>query len=162
MCIRDRALIDDTWKTHLRKMDELKQSVRLAVHEQKDPLLIYKFEAFELFKGMLSEMNKEVSSFLLKAELPTQNPNVATEAEVIEEQVVTHEQKEEIDNLEERTAQNRQVTNTQSQQQVVQETVTREEPKIGRNDKVIIKNVTTGETQTVKFKQALPLSLIHI
>ena len=150
------ALIDDTWKTHLRKMDELKQSVRLAVHEQKDPLLIYKFEAFELFKSMLSEMNKEVSSFLLKAELPTQNPNVATEAEVIEEQV-THEQKEEIDNLEERTAQNRQVTNKQSQQQVVQETVTREEPKIGRNDKVVIKNVTTGETQTVKFKQALPL-----
>jgi preprotein translocase subunit SecA len=44
------AIIDDAWKTHLRKMDELKQSVQLAVHEQKDPLLIYKFEAFELFK----------------------------------------------------------------------------------------------------------------
>src|SRR5690554_4992845 len=44
------AIIDDSWKTHLRKMDELKQSVQLAVHEQKDPLLIYKFEAFELFK----------------------------------------------------------------------------------------------------------------
>ena len=45
------AIIDDAWKTHLRKMDELKQSVQLAVHEQKDPLLIYKFEAFELFKA---------------------------------------------------------------------------------------------------------------
>ena len=44
------AIVDDSWKTHLRKMDELKQSVQLAVHEQKDPLLIYKFEAFELFK----------------------------------------------------------------------------------------------------------------
>ncbi|KAG1654385.1 Protein translocase subunit SecA [Nymphon striatum] len=44
------AIIDDSWKTHLRKMDELKQSVQLAVHEQKDPLLIYKFEAFELFQ----------------------------------------------------------------------------------------------------------------
>ncbi|MDA9323307.1 preprotein translocase subunit SecA, partial [Flavobacteriaceae bacterium] len=46
------AMVDEAWKTHLRKMDELKQSVQLAVHEQKDPLLIYKFEAFELFKGM--------------------------------------------------------------------------------------------------------------
>ena len=44
------ALIDNSWKDHLRKMDELKQSVQLAVHEQKDPLLIYKFEAFELSK----------------------------------------------------------------------------------------------------------------
>ena len=139
-------------------MDELKQSVRLAVHEQKDPLLIYKFEAFELFKGMLADMNKEVTSFLLKADLPTQNPNAVSSAqEAIPPQQETHEQKEQIDNLEERTAQNRQVTNTQAQQRPVQETVTREAPKIGRNDKVIIKNVTNGETQTVKFKQALPL-----
>ena len=75
----------------------------------------------------------------------------------VRQQQETHEQKEQIDNLEERTAQNRQVTNTQPQQQVTQETVTREAPKIGRNDKVIIKNITNGETQTVKFKQALPL-----
>ena len=47
-------------------MDELKQSVQLAVHEQKDPLLIYKFEAFELFKGMIGRLNREVISFLLK------------------------------------------------------------------------------------------------
>lgn len=52
------------WKTHLRKMDELKQSVQLAVHEQKDPLLIYKFEAFELFKSMIDKVNKDVISFL--------------------------------------------------------------------------------------------------
>ncbi|MEJ2163424.1 MAG: preprotein translocase subunit SecA, partial [Robiginitalea sp.] len=57
------AIIDDSWKTHLRKMDELKQSVQLAVHEQKDPLLIYKFEAFELFKNMIEKVNKEVVSF---------------------------------------------------------------------------------------------------
>jgi len=62
------ALIDEAWKTHLRKMDELKQSVQLAVHEQKDPLLIYKFEAFELFKSMINNLNKEVLSFLFKAE----------------------------------------------------------------------------------------------
>ncbi|MFT7538752.1 MAG: preprotein translocase subunit SecA, partial [Lysobacterales bacterium] len=56
------AIVDDAWKTHLRKMDELKQSVQLAVHEQKDPLLIYKFEAFELFKDMIDQVNKDVIS----------------------------------------------------------------------------------------------------
>ena len=56
------AIVDDAWKTHLRKMDELKQSVQLAVHEQKDPLLIYKFEAFELFKTMIDQVNKDVIS----------------------------------------------------------------------------------------------------
>ncbi len=60
------AIIDDAWKTHLRKMDELKQSVQLAVHEQKDPLLIYKFEAFELFKEMIEDVNRDVISFLIQ------------------------------------------------------------------------------------------------
>ena len=58
------AILDNSWKTHLRKMDELKQSVQLAVHEQKDPLLIYKFEAFELFKLLIDSVNKEILSFL--------------------------------------------------------------------------------------------------
>jgi preprotein translocase subunit SecA len=66
------AMIDDDWKEHLREMDELKQSVQNAVHEQKDPLLIYKFEAFKLFNEVLLKMNKEVGSFLLKCSLPQQ------------------------------------------------------------------------------------------
>ena len=70
------SILDDAWKKHLRKMDELKQSVQLAVHEQKDPLLIYKFEAFELFRKTLGEINQEVISFLIKADLPTQTPAV--------------------------------------------------------------------------------------
>ena len=153
------ALIDDTWKTHLRKMDELKQSVRLAVHEQKDPLLIYKFEAFELFKKMLDKMNKEVISFLMKAELPTQNPNVQAAAEQQQARPQeTLEQKEEIQNLDERSAENRKIAESQHQNAApAVETKVREAPKIGRNDKVVIKNVMTGETQTVKFKQALPM-----
>ena len=69
------AIVDDAWKTHLRKMDELKQSVQLAVHEQKDPLLIYKFEAFELFKVMIDQVNKDVISFLFKGELPSETTN---------------------------------------------------------------------------------------
>ena len=67
-------------ENHLRKMDELKQSVQLAVHEQKDPLLIYKFEAFELFKEMIDKVNKEVVSFLFKGELPNENTNQIQEA----------------------------------------------------------------------------------
>ncbi len=62
--------IDQFWKEHLRKMDDLRQSVQMAVHEQKDPLLIYKFEAFKIFKSMLREINENVISFIVKAELP--------------------------------------------------------------------------------------------
>ncbi|MCB0379983.1 MAG: SEC-C domain-containing protein, partial [Flavobacteriales bacterium] len=64
------AMIDEDWKEHLREMDELKQSVQGAVYEQKDPLLIYKFEAFKLFNSMLLKINKEVVRFLMKSGLP--------------------------------------------------------------------------------------------
>ena len=74
------AIIDETWKNHLRKMDELKQSVQLAVHEQKDPLLIYKFEAFELFQGMIVRLNKELISFLLKGSIPSNEDDSIKEA----------------------------------------------------------------------------------
>jgi len=67
------TIVDEAWKKHLRKMDELKQSVQLAVHEQKDPLLIYKFESFNLFKLTMNGINSEVVSFLMKADLPVQN-----------------------------------------------------------------------------------------
>ena len=68
-------MIDDSWKEHLREMDDLKQSVQGAVYEQKDPLLIYKFEAYELFKQMLDKVNKETGAFLVKGNLPVQNQN---------------------------------------------------------------------------------------
>ena len=71
------AIIDEQWKEHLREMDELKTSVQNASYEQKDPLLIYKFESFELFKQMLGRMNREVISFLFKGDLPNaENTNV--------------------------------------------------------------------------------------
>ena len=150
------AIIDDAWKTHLRKMDELKQSVQLAVHEQKDPLLIYKFEAFELFKVMIDTVNKDVISFLFKGELPTQDSSAISEAREVKSKEKLQTQKEEIPNLDERSAQNKQAGQTQPQQQVV-ETIVRDQPKIGRNDKVTIKNVMTGESKDVKYKQAEPL-----
>lgn len=66
------ALIDEAWKEHLRDMDDLKQSVQNAVYEQKDPIIIYKMEAFNLFKQMLVTMNKDIVSFLFKGEIPQQ------------------------------------------------------------------------------------------
>ena len=151
------AIVDDAWKTHLRKMDELKQSVQLAVHEQKDPLLIYKFEAFELFKVMIDQVNKEVISFLFKGEIPQDTANNLQEAKA-RKQVKTREQKEEIQNMDERAAESRSVAEGASrrQQQFV-ETIVREQPKIGRNDRVTIKHVMSGEAKTVKYKQAIPL-----
>ncbi len=73
-------LIDDAWKEHLREMDELKQSVQNAVYEQKDPLLVYKFEAFELFRSMLANVNKEVVSFLFRGGIPVQQAEEVREA----------------------------------------------------------------------------------
>jgi preprotein translocase subunit SecA len=64
------SLIDQEWKEHLREMDDLKQSVQNAVFEQKDPLLIYKFESVELFKRFLSKVNFDMLSFLMKADIP--------------------------------------------------------------------------------------------
>jgi preprotein translocase subunit SecA len=151
------AIIDEAWKTHLRKMDELKQSVQLAVHEQKDPLLIYKFEAFELFKIMIDKVNKDVIGFMFKGDLPTRD--AATISEARQQQAEnTSTQKDEILNSDQQAAKARAVGAGASQQRPqVTETITRDQPKIGRNDKVIIKNVMTGDTKEVKYKAALPL-----
>ncbi len=154
------AIIDDAWKTHLRKMDELKQSqsVQLAVHEQKDPLLIYKFEAFELFKDMIEKVNKDVVSFLFKGELPSSDTREIQEARNVRrkrENLKTT--KEEIPNSDELAAQNRAAGQTQGRRPQVTETIVRERPKIGRNERVTIKNIMSGESKTVKYKQAEPL-----
>ena len=144
------AILDNSWKNHLRKMDELKQSVQLAVHEQKDPLLIYKFEAFELFKILLDEVNKEILSFLFKAEISTNNQNVKEASE--RKPVKLNTSKEEIPNSDQLREQNRAITNRPSNQQV--ETIVRTQPKVGRNDRVNIKNLKTGETKELKYKHA--------
>lgn len=67
------GLIDDAWKEHLRKMDDLKHSVQTASYEQKDPLVIYKVEAFKLFKTMDDEVNKEIVQFLSHATIPLED-----------------------------------------------------------------------------------------
>lgn len=150
------AIVDDAWKTHLRKMDELKQSVQLAVHEQKDPLLIYKFESFELFKAMIDQVNKDVISFLFKGEIPQETVNNIQEAKRRKQEKL-ETQKDEIPNMDERAAQSRSAGESASRQPQVVETIVREQPKIGRNDKVTIKHVMSGESKVVKYKQAIPL-----
>lgn len=67
------AMIDDSWKEHLRELDDLKQAVQNASLEQKDPLVIYKLESFNLFKDMIIKSNKEVISFLMKGGLPNES-----------------------------------------------------------------------------------------
>ncbi len=74
------AIIDDLWKDHLRELDELRTSVQNASYEQKDPLLIYKFESFNLFEKMLLEINREISSFLIRATLPVKEETDMQEA----------------------------------------------------------------------------------
>ncbi|QOD61075.1 preprotein translocase subunit SecA [Polaribacter haliotis] len=145
------AIIDENWKEHLRKMDELKHSVQNASYEQKDPLLIYKFEAFELFKKTVDEINKEVLSFLFKGELPAQDRSQISEARNQKRQSL-NTSKADVQNSTEQAIQN---SRQQSSEPV--ETVVREQPKIGRNEKVTIKNVMSGEEKEVKFKQAIPL-----
>jgi len=143
------SIVDEAWKKHLRKMDELKQSVQLAVHEQKDPLLIYKFEAFNLFNGMLNGVNKEVISFLFKGDLPQQSAPIEEAREVVRQKEDYKTSKDEIPNSE---ADNREAGQTQQRQ--VTETIVREMPKINRNDNVTIQNVANGQIQEMKYKKA--------
>lgn len=114
------ALIDESWKDHLRQMDELKQSSNNATYEQKDPLLIYKFEAFELFKGMLSKLNKEAASFIFKGAILKQSPQEVEVPQEIEEQepeLVTSRSEEEALSAGE-----------------AKKTPVKAAPKVGRND----------------------------
>ncbi len=145
------AIVDEAWKKHLRKMDELKQSVQLAVHEQKDPLVIYKIEAYKLFKNMLNNVNKEVISFLFKGDLPQQQNNIQEAKEV--RQVENYKtSKDEIPNSDTLSEQNREVGQTQQRQ--VTETIVRDQPKINRNDTVKVQNVANGQTEEMKYKKA--------
>ncbi|MEZ7497694.1 preprotein translocase subunit SecA [Flavobacterium sp. Arc3] len=144
------SIVDEAWKKHLRKMDELKQSVQLAVHEQKDPLLIYKFEAFNLFNAMLNGVNKEVISFLFKGDLPQQSaPEIQEAREEVRPKENLQLSKDEIPNSE---SANREAGETQQRQ--VTETIVRDMPKINRNDTITIQNVANGQTQEMKYKKA--------
>ena len=108
-------------------MDDLKHSVQMAVHEQKDPLLIFKFEAYELFKQMLSTINKDVTTFLMKGSLPIQDPNHIHQHRQVRRTERTKESRGD-ENMEDEYS-GAETQQTQEKQQPV-----RAEVKIGRND----------------------------
>ena len=105
---------------------------------------------------MIEEVNKDVISFLFKGELPTGNTQDISEARQVRRKENLETSKEEIPNMDERAAMNRAAGQTQQRPQVT-ETIVREQPKIGRNDRVTIKHVMSGENKTLKYKQAIPL-----
>jgi preprotein translocase subunit SecA len=99
------SLLDNEWKEHLRAMDDLRSNVQHARFEQKDPLLIYKFESYELFKSMVQKLNAEVASFLVKAQLPTQPDSVREAREPRRESAAKLQtNKEGVENLSERAS----------------------------------------------------------
>ncbi|RYZ50268.1 MAG: preprotein translocase subunit SecA, partial [Sphingobacteriales bacterium] len=129
------ALIDESWKDHLRAMDDLRNSVQMASYEQKDPLLIYKFEAFNLFKQMLLETNRNIISFLLRAGIPMQEapPQAAQEIPQHTDMSQMHSNKEEVD------AQGQDYAADENDMyddggSSVKRTPVQAGPKIGRND----------------------------
>ncbi|MEL6632523.1 MAG: preprotein translocase subunit SecA [Bacteroidota bacterium] len=75
------AIIDDKWKEHLRTMDELRRDSQTAVYEQKDPLLVYKIESYEIFRQMLNSVNSEVLSLIFKADLHVEGSQQSNQAE---------------------------------------------------------------------------------
>lgn len=120
------ALIDDEWKEHLREMDDLKQSVQNAALEQKDPLLIYKLESFNLFKSLLSRVNKDVLSMLFKGYIVTQQPDNYREAKPLPKQDTSRLQTKRTDEITQQ--QNPEAAAPQKPQQI------KGVVKVGRND----------------------------
>lgn len=122
--------IDDAWREHLREMDELKQSVQNAVYEQKDPLLVYKFESFNLFKQRLSSINKDVIDFLFKGTIPMNEPEEVREAAPV--------QRTDLSNLKvshpEYQDNGGQLPADLAADVAVKQQPVRVDPKIGRND----------------------------
>ncbi len=131
------GMIDDAWKNHLRAMDDLRQSVRMASYEQKDPLLIYKFEAFELFKRMMMETNRDIISFLLRAGIPMQEaqPQAARRPEPPTDMSKLRVNKAEIDSRGLDFAADEEDYYTETPEPTaVKRTPVQSGPKIGRND----------------------------
>jgi len=124
------AMIDDAWKEHLREMDELKQSVQNAVYEQKDPLLIYKLESFNLFKQMLGDVGKEITQFLMKGNLPTQTQEQPQAAIAPKAAPVVAPRPAPQLQTSRREASEMINTNAEAQRS----TPVKAEPKVGRND----------------------------
>jgi preprotein translocase subunit SecA len=122
------AIIDQNWKEHLRAMDDLRSNVQFAAHEQKDPLLIYKKESFDLFRTMITKTNAEIANFLLTCQLPSgPQVNQAPQREVVRTQTV----KADSGNLNQQASQAQEAGEMVSQQRSAPVVA---DPKINRNE----------------------------
>ena len=137
------GMIDLNWKEHLREMDDLKQSVQSAVYEQKDPLVIYKFEGFELFKKFIAKVNQDTVSFLTKCLIPIQNANQVEEARKRKESNKYDTNKEESRSL---------LTGNKTQQ-VEKTKPIRSEKVFGRNTKVSVRYEDGTVKKDIKYKK---------
>ena len=137
------GMIDFNWKEHLREMDDLKQSVQSAVYEQKDPLVIYKFEGFELFKKFIAKVNQETVSFLTKCLIPIQNSSQVEEAKKKGKEESYKTNKEESRSL-----------LTGNKTATVEKTKPiRSQKTYGRNSKVSVKYSDGTIKKDIKFKK---------
>ncbi|HAC25845.1 MAG TPA: preprotein translocase subunit SecA, partial [Cytophagales bacterium] len=136
-------------KEHLRDMDDLKQSVQNAVYEQKDPLLIYKFEGFEAFKRFIARVNEETTSFLLKAEIPAQQADEVQEARSQRRQKLS-EQKEESRSLLSGSNGEAHATQQPPREKVMP---VHSEKIAGRNDRVTVQYSDGRVEKDVKYKK---------
>lgn len=126
------SLIDEAWKHHLRAVDDLKQEVQLASYEQKDPIVIYKKEAFNLFSVMIGSVNRDIASFLFKGQVPQADPEHVRNAEQEKQKAFARKIQEGRGDLVESS-------NSANNQQPQQEVEKKLEPirvgdKVGRND----------------------------
>lgn len=143
------SIIDQNWKEHLRDMDDLKQSVQNAVYEQKDPLLIYKFEGFEAFKRFIAKVNEETVSFLMKGEIPVQEADEVHEAHAQKRQKL-REQKDESRSLLQGGGGQPEQAETQVQEKVMP---MKSEKIANRNDKVSVQYPDGRVMKDVKYKK---------
>ena len=148
------AIIDQNWKEHLRDMDDLKQSVQNAVYEQKDPLLIYKFEAFEMFKRFLGKLNDDIVSFISKSDLPKQDPEQVKAAQNQQgaEPKVTASKEEVGNTLGNQSGQRAAIANSRPAANREPVKPRKSDKVYGRNDRVTVKYANGNLKKDVKYK----------
>ncbi len=141
------GMIDNEWKEHLREMDDLRSAVNNAQYEQKDPLLVYKLESFDLFKGMLLRLNTETTEFLMKVDIPHEEEIESTNKAAVN---IDHYQKAQVNQPNGNNGNSKNTSSTRAPQfqgsegyeQAMQSSHTQQEkqqpviadPKVGRND----------------------------
>ena len=145
--------IDEEWKEHLREMDDLRSAVNNATYEQKDPLVIYKLESYELFKNMLSRLNEDVVELLMKLDIPEQQEVESTNKEDKQSNYSGSSSGQSSSSqppLPGRQGYDEAIKNSMRREEKQQPIVV--EPKLGRNELVKISN--GKETKEMKYKKA--------